>query len=180
MDSRVDDHVHAVLVERARALARSPEADDGEDALVVVGFTIGDQRYGVEAKWVREVVRRPVVARVPWAPPALVGVTSVRGEVLTVADLGRLLGATGTGAATAALVLEGAGPPVVLLVDEVHDLASIPAGTVVPPPDNGAAPATRLVVSVSAEAIFVDGHALLTDPRLFSSDDRSADATHRS
>lgn len=179
-DSPVDDYVQSVLMERARALARAPEDDDSEGALLVLGFTVGDQRYAVEARWVREVVRAPVVSRVPWAPRAVVGVINVRGEVLAVADLGRLLGVTGTRTATSAVILDGAGPPVALLVDDVDDIASIPAGSVIRPPDDGAASATPLTLFVGADSIVLDGHAVLTDTRLFSSDDRSADATDRS
>lgn len=179
-DSPADDYVHGVLIERARALAGAPEEDESEGDLLVLGFAIGDQRYAVEAIWVREVVRAPVVSRVPWAPQAVVGVINVRGEVLAVADLGRLLGATATGAATSVVILQGAGPPVALFVDDVDDLDSIPAGSVIRPPDDGAGAATPLALFVSADAVVIDGHAVLTDPRLFSSDDRSIHATDRS
>lgn len=179
-DIPADDYVHGVLVERARALARAPQDDGNEDDLLVLGFTIGEQRFAVEARWVREVGRAPVVSRVPWAPSAVVGVINVRGEVLAVADLGRLLGATGARTATSVVILEGAGPPVALLVDDVEDIATFPAGSVILPPDDGEAPAAPLTLFVSPDAVVLDGHAVLTDARLFSSDDRSADATDRS
>ena len=53
---------------------------------------IGDQRYDLPADTLVEVIRRPRLTRVPHGPPALVGVANLRGTVLPVVSLARLMG----------------------------------------------------------------------------------------
>ena len=93
---------------------------DGERTLLT--FRIADRRLAVDPARVAEVVRRPVVTRVPHAPPGLSGVASVRGRVVPVVALGRLLGlAETTGSLERLIILDGA-HPVGLAVDEVTGL----------------------------------------------------------
>ena len=50
-------------------------------------FSLSDERYAVETRFIREVVRPTDYARLPAAPPFLVGVMNLRGEVLALMDL---------------------------------------------------------------------------------------------
>lgn len=171
------ERVRAVLEERARALARVPEEEQADGALLVLGFTVGQQQYAVEAVLVREVVRRPIVSRVPGGPESFLGLTSVRGELIPVADLRRLLGAPQHGTADTLVVLDGIRPPLGILVDELGDLVSLPPAAVTPLPDEGAGSAGPLFVGVASGALVIGGPALLSDPRLFTTHDRSPDDT---
>jgi len=90
--SRPFDHTQAILDERARALARPARVEQSGDLVAVVAFAIGGVRHAFEARFVREVLVAPDVSTVPSAPPAVVGVTNVRGEILTIADISALLG----------------------------------------------------------------------------------------
>lgn len=49
-------------------------------------------RYGLDAREVREVVRAVAVSRLPGAPPVVLGVIGVRGELVPVFDLRRRFG----------------------------------------------------------------------------------------
>jgi purine-binding chemotaxis protein CheW len=91
----------------------------------------GGQLYAVPAEQVAEVIRLPLIARVPQAPKGLLGLANLRGNVLPVASLQGLLGgeATTTDAATRAIVLDGAAP-VALAVDAVEALVTIDAGQI--------------------------------------------------
>jgi purine-binding chemotaxis protein CheW len=95
----------------------------------VLTFRVGSRRLAVPAAEVAEVVRRPQVTRVPQAPAALAGVTSIRGEVAPVVALARLLGEAESLATDRSriVVLQGA-PPLGLAVDEVTGLARGAAG----------------------------------------------------
>lgn len=53
---------------------------------------IGDQRYGLPGDTVVEVIRRPRITRVPHGPVALLGLANLRGTVLPVVSLARLMG----------------------------------------------------------------------------------------
>lgn len=88
-------------------------------------FKAGEQLYALSSELVAEVVRVPVVARVPQSPHALLGLANLRGAVLPVAGLRELLdkpAATITDA-TRAIVLD-VGAPIALVVDSVEGLES--------------------------------------------------------
>jgi purine-binding chemotaxis protein CheW len=92
----------------------------------VLTVRAGSRQLALPAAEVAEVLRAPRLTRVPHAPAALSGVTSVRGEVVPVVSLARLLGEVAGGEASAAsrVVLLGRSPPVALHVDEVTSLGS--------------------------------------------------------
>jgi len=54
-------------------------------------FTLSDHLFGVDVTHVQEVIRRAEVTRVPLAPPIVAGVTSLRGQIVTVVEGRRLL-----------------------------------------------------------------------------------------
>ncbi len=84
----------------------------------------GGVRWFVPVAGVLEVLRAPVVARVPGAPPALLGVVNHRGRVLPVADPVRALGLSGaSGISVEVVVVEGGGRRFGIGVDGVVELA---------------------------------------------------------
>ena len=86
-------------------------------------FQVGEQRYALRSEDVLEVIRMPVVARVPQGPPALLGMANLRGAVLPVAGLRQLLGksAASDSASARAIVLD-VGAPIAVAVDSVAAL----------------------------------------------------------
>ena len=66
-----------------------PASPDGGRHLTVV---VGGQSVALSGDAVREVLRRPRLTRVPHGPPGLVGVCTLRGAVLPVVSLARLMG----------------------------------------------------------------------------------------
>ena len=78
---------------------------------------VGGQSYAMDGQGVREVIRRPKLIRVPHGPPALLGVCNLRGTVLPVVSLARLMGST-PGPEERVVVLDQGGA-VGLLVDAV-------------------------------------------------------------
>jgi purine-binding chemotaxis protein CheW len=88
-------------------------------------FRIDERLYALPADEVSEVIRIPPVASIPLSPRSLLGLANLRGSVLPVASLRRLLGQdTAESASKCAIVLEGAAP-VALTVDVVRALVSI-------------------------------------------------------
>lgn len=159
----------AVLDERARALARPARVEHGGGRVALVVFTIGGVRHAVEARFVREVLRGPGVSAVPSAPSAVLGVTNVRGEILTVADISSLLGVAAPAAGGPVVVLDGPAPPLGVLVDEVHDFVSLPAESIVPLPGNGGPgehSVAGVVLGAIPDAAVLCAAAVLRDPRL--------------
>lgn len=162
-------HARTVLADRARALARPVQVEPARGSLVaLVLFGIGGVPHALEARFVREVLRRPALSSVPLAPAALIGVANVRGEILAVADISSVLGLTAPEVPGPVIVLEGPGPPLGLLVDEVADFVEVPADSIAARPhqDKPAdAPNDSLLLGVILSATVLSGTALLTDPR---------------
>lgn len=93
-------------------------------AVRVCLFTLGAGTFAVDVHRVREVVVLDEVTPVPLAPPHVVGVANLRGEVLTLVEARHLLGLPPrpAGRVLHALVLTGDGGPVALVIDEVVGL----------------------------------------------------------
>jgi len=92
----------------------------------------GDARVAIAAAGVAEVIRGPRITRVPNGPAGLLGVMHLRGAVLPVVSLRRLLRAEdGSGEADRVVVLRR-DPPVGLAVDSVESLRATEAGAAEP------------------------------------------------
>lgn len=84
-----------------------------------LAFRVADRQFAVPAALVAEVARMPRLSRVPHAPAGLLGLANIRGTVLPVLSLARLL-LDGEDSATSRLVVVDAGEPVGLAVDDVR------------------------------------------------------------
>jgi purine-binding chemotaxis protein CheW len=68
---------------------------------------IGDEFYAVPLASVRQIIERPPATRLPTAPPALIGLINVHGEVIPLLDTAALLDRAGMAAAAFAVVVDG-------------------------------------------------------------------------
>jgi chemotaxis signal transduction protein len=176
-----EERDHAVLAERARALARPHRQAQREQRYTL--FERCGIQYAIEPQFVFELARVLAATPLPRAAPHWLGVTSLHGELLAVADLSVLLGGSNRERAQRAegdsdgdehaeadprlvLVLGGERRELALLIDAAleatvlsHELSAVP-----PSDDSGA----QLVLGTTREGIrVVAGEALLADPRLF-------------
>lgn len=99
--------------------------DEGGTRLLIVELRGG--LYALDSTAVREIVAMPSATRLPGAPAHVRGVVNLRGQLLTVVDLGQRL--------TRTLMVRGEGTIVVVLagdkalgvlVDDVHDVQELP------------------------------------------------------
>jgi purine-binding chemotaxis protein CheW len=87
------DETKAILKARAKALAREQEPDQCEqDRLEVIEFVLANEKYAVESSFVREVYPIRELTPIPGAPPFVLGVTNVRGQIVSVVDLKKFFG----------------------------------------------------------------------------------------
>lgn len=93
-------------------------------------FRIDEQIYALPAEHVAEVIRIPVLAKVPQAPVALLGIANLRGTVLPVAGLRELLGKKSSVSAAARAIVLDVGAPVAMVVDSVAALESAAVGQI--------------------------------------------------
>ncbi len=165
------DRVRAVLEERARLVARvPPQAPQAADVLEVVTFDLADERYALESRYIREVVRVGPVTPVPGGPDFLVGVLNLRGEVLAVLDLRRFFHVPGreVGERSRVLVLGGDRAEFGVLADAAHEVIVLRTDQVHEPPASVAGVGREYVRGVTRDALIIlDGGVLLQDARLY-------------
>ncbi|MEM7434043.1 MAG: chemotaxis protein CheW [Myxococcota bacterium] len=68
-----------------------PEQGRDGATIAVLGVLAGNEAYGVPLSSVREILVPPPLTEVPRADEYLLGVVSVRGDIITVVDLPKLL-----------------------------------------------------------------------------------------
>jgi purine-binding chemotaxis protein CheW len=165
------ERARAVMDERARALARvSADSEQAAELVEVVVFTLANERYAIETRHVREVVRFTDFTRLPAAPEFLVGITNLRGHILAVIDLRKFFGVAVKGLTdlSRVIVLGGERPEFGVLADTTHEVTTLRADAVLEPPGSVAGVAREYLRGITQEALIVlDGAVLLADPRLF-------------
>jgi purine-binding chemotaxis protein CheW len=76
-----------VLRARANALAAEPKEPPGRnESIEVIGFLLAHENYAIESSFVREVYPLKELTPLPGTPSFVLGITSVRGQMLSVID----------------------------------------------------------------------------------------------
>jgi purine-binding chemotaxis protein CheW len=165
------ERAREVLEERAHALARvSSVAVPSAELIHVATFALGNERYALETRYVREVVRFADYTPIPETPDFLVGLTSLRGEVLAVIDLRKLLGVARQEVTDLAriIVLGQQHAEFGVLADAAHEVLPLRLDEILEPPASVAGIGREYLRGVTTDALIVlDGAVLLQDRRLF-------------
>jgi purine-binding chemotaxis protein CheW len=167
--SPAPDEARKVLEARARRLAGAAAATAAGATLRVACFQLGPERYAIELRYLREVSRLRHIAQLPGVPDFVLGVSNVRGEILSVFDLRKLLGVSLRGLTDLArlLVLGRERAELGILVDTVGDVVELAPAQLAPPPETVSARGRRYLRGVTRDALIaIDGRALLDDPEL--------------
>jgi purine-binding chemotaxis protein CheW len=166
-----DDTADAVLKRRAEQLARLPIAPDAGDEVEILAVELCGERYAVETRHLRAVQWVTGVTPVPCTPAFVVGIVSVRGEIVTLLDLAAMIGL-----GSAVEVAEGRARPVVLLglpgmraglvVDEVLGVERLKLDALQPSLTGrefarGVGPRNTLLLDL--EALFASGRFTVSD-----------------
>ncbi len=120
---KADEHEIAML-----AAAESRAAPAGASGMELLLFTLGTgERFGIDVFKVRGVSKAPFVTRTPNMPPGVEGLTSLRGNVIPVLSLAKLLGIEASAATTGAsmMVVEFGKRTVGVLVEEVDRIVRV-------------------------------------------------------
>ena len=139
-----------------RALASAEAQGEGVETRewVGIGFRLGAERFLAPRDEVREIVGAPgMLARVPGARPWVAGLTSLRGQLLTVVDMKAFLGggATRLGRDSRILVINHRELGTGLLVDEVLGFRRFPEMARTEPPPEEALRCRRYLAGAFSE-----------------------------
>jgi purine-binding chemotaxis protein CheW len=107
-----------------------------DNAVVFACFESAERLYGIDVLQIREIVRAREVTPLPRAPELIEGVVDLRGAVIPVLDLARILGGepAAESSATRIAVLEVEGMAVGLRVEAAVDVLSVDAAAIESPP----------------------------------------------
>jgi purine-binding chemotaxis protein CheW len=143
-------------------------------------FFIQGEEYAVDLQRVREVIQYDTITRVPQLPPAIRGVTNLRGSVVPVIDLAMKFHGTETpiDRRTCIVLVEprGDGTPSVLgiMTEQVGQVLALGADEISPPPTFAAPIRTEFLCGMGRVgkkfALLLDIDRLLAADELLSAD----------
>jgi purine-binding chemotaxis protein CheW len=159
-----------ILRERARLAAGKPAGTAPEGGLLmVVEFTLGRERYAVDASDVVEVARLRELRRIPDLPEFVPGVINVRGRVVSVLDIGKFYGLPEKGLTDThrAIVVRAKSIESAILADTVPGVREIPTAEVLPAPGTHGGIRADYLKGVTKDSMAIlDVHRMLLDPRV--------------
>jgi purine-binding chemotaxis protein CheW len=122
----LDPQKQALLDERARKLAmRETNAAPREIFDRVTLVEVGREVYGLSLGHLREIARATPIAALPGLPSFILGVTAIRGELVSVVDLAELRGSGRTGSSAFYALVEAPGRSLALCFNSVLGIRTI-------------------------------------------------------
>ena len=159
--------IEEVYRRRASQLAARPAAAADTATLGVLVFALGTERYAIELSLLAEVFPFRSCTAVPGAPPELLGVINVRGDIRAVLDLGRVLnlGFSGSGATGYVLMTRRQDQPVGLRVDAIEEVRQIdPSQLTTARASSDPIAGSRFVTALTADTVMlIDVRAALAE-----------------
>lgn len=170
-ESEAPERARQILDERARALAVPPPADQpiGE-TIDVIRFELTHERYAVEARYVREVLRLQAFTPIPGAAALVLGISNIRGELLPLFDLRHFfsLDPRGVTDLSRIIVMGEERAEFGVLAHEVSPVSTLPVRSLSAAGEAQVGLSRAYVRGVTSDALVVlDGQALLEEQALF-------------
>jgi purine-binding chemotaxis protein CheW len=91
----INEQVDQILEQRARILASTPEKEVEKDEILhLLTFSLGQDRFGVEASFVREAqpLARFMWSPVPCTPDFILGAVNIRGRIYSIMHISSFMG----------------------------------------------------------------------------------------
>jgi len=145
-----------------------------EELIQLVSFNLDQEEYGVDVLKVREIIRMPVVTRVPNTPHYVEGVINLRGKVIPIISMRKKFGLMEIDAdkQTRIMVMDVSGDLMGFIVDAVSEVIRISGSEIQPSPAVVASGIDQECIAGvinQAERLLV----LLDLERMFSKDEKS-------
>ncbi len=114
------------------------EKEPTGEVIQLVNFRLRDEKFGVDIRSVREIIRVGDITRMPETPSFIQGVANLRGQIIPVIDLAEQFGLAPQEKlpeSARIVVTEVKGQTVGMLVDEVPEVLEIPEENIEPTPE---------------------------------------------
>jgi purine-binding chemotaxis protein CheW len=122
-----------ILKERARKLAAPVKTEESkEENLEVVEFLLSQEKYGFESQYIREVYPLENFTPIPCTPAFVLGVINIRGQILSIIDMGRFfdLPRKGITDLNKVIILRSDDMEFGILADEISGVRMIPVSEI--------------------------------------------------
>ena len=159
-----------LLKERARELARPAQPIVHSTSRSSIVFSLGEERYAIETRYVHTAQRVPRITPLPGTAPHVLGLAPAYGELLVVFDLRVLLGTSRPAFSDASrmLVLGEQGAELAIVADNAHDVQELQDVDVFELPATTAENARPYLRGVTSQGVSIlDGAALLGSAHLY-------------
>src|SRR5208283_1890524 len=97
-----------------------------------VGFLVNGNEFTVPINKVQEIINLPQITKMPQSPPYVEGITNMRGKIITIVKLRRLLGLPDNDGPQKVIVLASGKVAFGILVDSITGVISIENGNIEP------------------------------------------------
>jgi purine-binding chemotaxis protein CheW len=117
---------------------KKTDQEEKEQLMQLVGFTIGNEQFGVDILMVQEIIRSAPITSVPNSPDFIEGVINLRGNIIPVIELRKRLNLFRKDSASKEswiLILDINGRVTGFIVDSVTRVLKILESTIEPPPE---------------------------------------------
>ncbi len=128
----LSDKTKSILKARAVKLSTILEKEKHDDELFVIEFILGKEVYAFENEYVREVITLTKYTAIPGLPSFILGVVNVRGEIISVINLKKLINLPekGIGELNKIVILENENMEFGVLADSIIGMRNIKSGSV--------------------------------------------------
>ena len=108
------------------------------DTLELASFFVGEALCGMDILKVQEINKLIEMTRVPQAPEYVLGILNLRGEIVTIIDLGKKLGLKSTELSdkTRNIIVNSKGEHIGLMVEKISDVVQAKFEKIEAPPAN--------------------------------------------
>ena len=119
-------------------MAQSIDMESNQKTVELATFYMGDALCGMDILKVQEINKLLEMTHVPQAPAYVKGIVNLRGQIVTVIDLGKKLGLSKTdlGLETRNIIVSSKNEYIGLLVDRIGDVERTDWAKIEPPPAN--------------------------------------------
>lgn len=159
----------AILKKRAEKLAQKGKIKVAGKCIEVVEFRLAEEQYTVECLYVREVYPLKQLTPIPGTPDFILGIVSVRGEIISVVDLKKFFEMPQKGLTdlTRVIILHHQDMEFGILAEEVMGTISLPIRDIRPPLPTLTGIRAEYIKGVAKNRLIVlDAVRLLTDKKM--------------
>lgn len=159
-----------ILQDRARQLAAIPARSQEADTCIdITRFELHGEHYAFESRYIREIVPVNHVTPLPCVPAFVAGIMNLRGRILSLLHLDRLLGlaAAGQTAMQQVIILSHETMEFGLLVEKISGVAQLSPAKIQDELPTLSEKAQRYLRGLTPDRqILLDAQLLLNDPAL--------------